>query len=203
MSITMPDERTLADIRMDALRNQAKLSIYNPKIEPNIAGTDVSAAQAKHDMNMLLPKYPQTLASVAETGNYPSSAKGLQVADIYALLAPEGLLTTMKELPGDELTTRSALAMLEEMWWDTEVMTPSIYRYTPEFMKLKTQLFYEARILLNRNVPGPNGEPNERGKQWHRPMVSKVEHSFEEIRPRPQAAPQKGSFIRWPFGKKR
>jgi hypothetical protein len=192
----MPDERTLADIRMEVLRNQAKLSIFNPKIEPNIAGTDVAAAQAKHGMKMLEPGYPKTIASIVETGNFPSDLKSLCISDAYALQAPEILLTKLKELPGDELTTRRVFSLIEEMWWDTEVSTPSVYRYNPEFLKMKTQLMFSAMLLINRNVPDENGI-NERIMQWLTKNIQSVQHSFEEVRPRQQ--PQKGGWLRNPL----
>jgi hypothetical protein len=195
-----PDERTLADIRMEFIRNQAKLAIHNPKIEPNIAGTGVSEAQAKHNMNMLKPGYPSTIASIVETGNYPSDLKALLVADTYALQAPEILLTKLKEIPGDELTTRRVFSLIEEMWWDTEVSTPSVYRYNPEILKMKTQLMFTAVILLNRNVPDQDGV-NERIMQWLTKNITGVQHTFEEVRPRPTQQ-QKSGWLRNPFRRK-
>jgi hypothetical protein len=186
---------------MEVIKNNAKLSIVSPQIQPNISGTDVGAAEAKHNMNMLNPKLPNTIVSLAQSGNFPSSSLNLLVADAYVLQAPEVLLTKLRELPGDELTTRKVFAYLEEMWLDTEVCIPSVYRNSPEVIKLKTQIEFLALILLNRNV-GDDSSPNERTMQWLKKSIQAVQQSFEEIARRPAPAPQSsGKWIKNPFKK--
>jgi hypothetical protein len=82
-------ERTLGELRAEAARSNAKMTMISPRIENNIPATDTSSADIRHGINMMQPGLPKRLADIVQTAPFPTSVINLMVMDALILDAPE------------------------------------------------------------------------------------------------------------------
>lgn len=187
-------EKTLAEMRADAIRGNMKMMMLSPRIENALVANDPSSADIRHNTNMLIPQTPKRLAEIAEKGPFPTSVSSLMVMDSLSLEAPENLLANLKAMMDTSggLTLRQAIASFDKQILDTDIFTPSIYRNNPQYIKNKTIQRRLVRLLLSRS----EGEERERLLQWLKRTIQDVRQTFEERKaPVPQQKKGPLSFL--------
>lgn len=175
------EEQTLAELRIDAARQNARTPLMiSPRIENGIVATDTASADQRHNVNMMQPGLPGRLSEIMKDAPFPTSIINLMVMDALCLDAPEILLSNIvseeeaKKTGG--YTLRQALARFEKSMLDTDLAVPYIYRHNPQYVKYKTVLRSEIRYLLSRT----SGDERERLLQWLKRTIQDVRQTFEE-----------------------